>query len=170
MNPYAKLLGLSAEEKLLLAQGDLERIPHDLWERLCDGCAQCCLHKLFDNTSGRIYLTMLACPYLDLENCRCSVYTQRHRIAQNCLVLTPTNLAQLTWLPDTCAYKRILHGIELPAWHHLVSGHRDTVHHMEHSVKNFAVSAREIAVSDYPYYIIRVIGHQHPQFNFSDCR
>ncbi|GEM_PF-2709610 len=170
MSPYENLLGLSHEEKLVLAEGDLGRIPDDLWERLCDGCARCCLYKLFDTAGGVIYQTMLACPHLELESCRCTVYAERHQKAANCIVLSPANLSELTWLPETCAYKRVQRGIELPSWHHLVSGSRDTVHRGGHSVKNFAVSARAIAVSDYPYYIIRLIGRHRPERNLTFCR
>lgn len=168
MNPYAELRGLTADEKSILASGDLERIGPELWEKLCDGCARCCLHKILDPAKAVIYQTMLACPYLDLETCLCSIYSDRRRLAPNCLVISPANLAGLDWLPSTCAYRRVLQGAPLPPWHYLITGSRQTVHRKGVSVKGFAISAKGIAVSDYPYYIIKVIDHHHLDsiFNF----
>ncbi len=38
----------------------LEDMTPDQWEALCDGCARCCQHKLQDQESGHVYLTMVA--------------------------------------------------------------------------------------------------------------
>ncbi len=148
---------LSGAEKSLIAKGRLDLIPPYLWERLCDGCAQCCLHKLYDPANGTFYLTMIACRYLDLESCSCTIYSERHQLVKNCLVITPETISQIGWLPDTCAYKLIFNGHGLPPWHPLLNGNRDLVHRKGISIKNYAISPKGIPPSDYSYYIINIM-------------
>jgi len=110
------------------------------WEALCDGCARCCLHKLQDAYTERIYYTDVACRLLDQQQCRCTSYARRRELVPDCVVLTPENLGKLGWLPDTCAYRLLDEGKPLPAWHPLVSGDRDTVHLADISVRGCVVS------------------------------
>jgi len=97
------------------------------WESLCDGCGQCCLHKLEDADTGEIQDTNVACRLLDIASCRCRHYTERSQRVAECAVLTPDNVGELAWLPDTCAYRLRHQGEDLPAWHPLVSGDPETV-------------------------------------------
>lgn len=95
------------------------------WEALCDGCGLCCLVKLEDEDTGQVHYTDLACGYLDCASARCTDYVHRTRNVTACLTLTPANLASCTWLPITCAYRRLHEGRTLPKWHPLISGRPD---------------------------------------------
>jgi uncharacterized cysteine cluster protein YcgN (CxxCxxCC family) len=46
---------------------------------------------------------------------------------RDCIRLTPDHAASLTWLPPTCAYRLLAQGEDLPDWHPLVSGRRESV-------------------------------------------
>ena len=118
----------------------IERLSRAQWEALCDGCGQCCLHKLEDEDTGAIYRTNVACRLLDLKSGQCSDY--RHRKAQvpDCLRLTPRLVLQVPWLPKTCAYRLRAEGKPLPAWHYLECGDREAVHREGISIRGRAVS------------------------------
>ncbi len=95
------------------------------WERLCDGCALCCLHKERDSKTGRIRYLPLACKLLNVKTCRCTDYANRHAVVPNCANLTPATLRHYRhWLPTSCAYRRLFEGKDLPAWHPLITGRK----------------------------------------------
>jgi hypothetical protein len=98
------------------------------WESLCDGCALCCLHKLEDEDSGEIFFTDIACKLLDTSTCRCTDYKVRAAKVKSCLVLKADEPDVFAWLPGTCAYRLLADGKELPEWHPLLTGDRDSVH------------------------------------------
>jgi uncharacterized protein len=117
------------------------------WESLCDGCGRCCLNKLEDEDTGRIYYTSVGCRLLDGDTCRCRDYENRSALVDDCVRLTPENLADRAWLPPTCAYRLIADGRDLYWWHPLVSGDPDTVHAAGVSVRG-RVAASEVNVPD----------------------
>ncbi|WP_448585997.1 YcgN family cysteine cluster protein [Thermaurantiacus sp.] len=113
------------------------------WEALCDGCGRCCLHKLEDEETGELFLTNVACRLLDRASCRCTDYRQRKLRVPDCVALRPGEIADLDWLPSTCAYRRLDAGRPLPEWHHLVCGDREAVHRAGASVRGWTVSEEE---------------------------
>ncbi len=125
------------------------------WESLCDGCGRCCLVKLEDEDTGRIYATDVACRLFDANVCRCKDYAHRQEMVPDCIRLTPQEVARLTWLPPTCAYRLVREGADLPAWHPLISGDPETVHTAGVSVRGrVSASEDDIAVDDLPERIV----------------
>ena len=105
----------------------LASLSRDEWEALCDGCGRCCLHKLEDEDTGAILETNVACKLLDTGTARCSDYAHRKAFVPDCLRLTPKLVAQVPWLPETCAYKRRADDRPIPQWHPLLTGSREAM-------------------------------------------
>ena len=133
----------------------LEDLTAVEWESLCDGCGRCCLVKLEDEDTGRVYFTDVACRLLDVETCRCADYVHRRRKVRDCLKLTPDLAASLHWLPPTCAYRLRAEGRPLAWWHPLVSGSPDTVHEAGISVRGrVELTETDLNVDDYANHIV----------------
>ncbi|MBY0339132.1 MAG: YcgN family cysteine cluster protein [Acetobacteraceae bacterium] len=121
----------------------LDAMTRAEWESLCDGCGRCCLHKLRDNDTGRLYFTEVACRLLDTATARCSDYADRKARVPDCVKLTPAKLKTIDWLPPTCGYRLVAEGRDLPWWHPLVSGTQATVAQAGVSVAGRAVRERD---------------------------
>ena len=117
----------------------LEELSDQEWESLCDGCGQCCLHKLEDEDTGQIAITDVACDFLDLSTCRCTCYGQRVRKVPECVDLRNYGAVAFRWLPVTCAYRLVAEGKDLPDWHPLLSGTAHSVHESGQSIRSYAV-------------------------------
>jgi uncharacterized cysteine cluster protein YcgN (CxxCxxCC family) len=118
----------------------LATLPREQWEALCDGCGQCCLHKLEDEDTGEVHFTNVACRLLDTATAQCKDYRNRLAHVPDCLRLTPSKVAQYEWLPATCAYRLRAASQPLPVWHYLISGDRDAVHRVGVSVRGRVIS------------------------------
>jgi len=106
----------------------LDQMTEAEWESLCDGCGRCCLNKLEEDDTGRVYYTDVGCRLLDGHACRCRDYENRSAEVDDCVRLTAANVGKLGWLPPTCAYRLLAQGRDLYWWHPLVSGDPETVH------------------------------------------
>ena len=132
----------------------LAEMTESEWESLCDGCGRCCVLKLEDEDTGRIYHTDVTCKLLDLKTCRCRRYRDRQRLVPDCVKVMADNIAGLNFMPSTCAYRLLAEGRELAWWHPLVSGRRATVHEAGISVRHRVVSEDEVDEDDLPNRIV----------------
>ena len=112
----------SAQEGFFWKTKTLEEMSNVEWESLCDGCARCCLEKLEDEDTGKIYFTHVSCKLLDAGLCTCKDYPNRSDKVPDCVRLTPENVRTLNWLPPSCGYRLVAEGRDLYWWHPLISG------------------------------------------------
>ena len=126
------------------------------WESLCDGCARCCLEKLEDEDTGKIYHTHISCKLLDAGLCACKDYENRSDHVPDCVRLTPENVPEIAWLPSSCGYRLVSEGRDLYWWHPLISGSPDTVHEAGVSVRGRVVATEdEVAIEELEDHIVR---------------
>ncbi len=135
----------------------LEQMTKAEWESLCDGCGQCCLHKLQDEDTDEIYWTSVACTLLDDQSCRCRDYPDRRKTVPDCVFLTPQIVDEVDWLPVTCAYRLVAEGADLYWWHPLVSGSPETVHEAGVSVRG-KVTAFDHDMQDDDDFLDHMVG------------
>lgn len=131
----APALGPAPPEPPFWRAKTLQEMTVSEWESLCDGCGRCCLLKLQDEETDRIYYTDVSCRLLDCDSCRCTDYSDRAAQVPDCVQLSPKTVQDIGWLPPTCAYRLVRDGEDLFWWHPLVSGRPETVHEAGVSVR-----------------------------------
>lgn len=117
----------------------LDQMSQNEWELLCDSCGKCCLEKTEDAQTGKIEVLPISCIFLNINNCTCSIYEERFSVEPDCLKLTPQNIKDFKWLPESCAYRCISEGRDLEWWHPLISGDPESVHRAGISVRGRAL-------------------------------
>lgn len=146
-------MGQQADQRPFWERKRLEQMNRDEWEALCDGCGKCCLHKLEDENSGRVFYTNVACRLLDARTCRCSHYQDRQQYVADCLTLTPQRIHQFKWLPSSCAYRRLAEGRGLAWWHPLVCGDPEAVHRAGISAQEQTISESKVDLTKLEDYL-----------------
>lgn len=134
---------------------NLTEMTSQEWEALCDGCGKCCLHKLIDEETEELYYTDVACRLLAVAEVRCSDYNKRHESVPDCMAFSADNIADLYWLPASCAYKILYDGRQLEKWHPLISGDRNSVHRFKRSVQGKCVSENDVPLAALEEHIVR---------------
>jgi len=131
----------------------LREMSTDEWESLCDGCGKCCLLRMEDADTAAVYVTDIRCKLLDAGTCRCKHYETRKEYVPDCVQLTPDNVSKLHWVPRTCAYRLLSEGKDLPDYHHLITGDRNTIHDVGMSVKDATVHELDVHPDEHPHHI-----------------
>jgi len=134
----------------------LEQMNSNEWELLCDGCGLCCLVKIEDEDTAEVFNTSVCCQQLNIESCRCSDYQNRLTDVPMCRQITLKVLPELSWLPQTCAYKRLYENKSLPFWHPLITKDKNTVHESGVSAKWFAQSEKYVHPEQLHEFVIGV--------------
>ncbi|WP_439241579.1 MULTISPECIES: YcgN family cysteine cluster protein [unclassified Lonepinella] len=134
-------------------QKSLSEMTESEWESLCDGCGKCCYRKFIEGRGKRerLYYTRIACDLLNLETGKCGDYCNRFTLIDDCTKLTKKNLAQFSWLPDTCAYRLLYENKPLFDWHPLISNNPNSVKLAGVMIKN---GIHEKDVIDWFEYVI----------------
>ena len=123
------------------------------WESLCDKCGKCCVIKLEDFDTQEVHYTNVSCKLLCEKSASCKDYENRKSKVPDCIILSPDNLKDLKWMPETCAYKLLNEGKKLPYWHPLLSGDDKEIVNSGNSVKNRVTNENEIKIKNLPDYI-----------------
>ena len=123
------------------------------WELLCDKCGKCCVIKLEDFDTQEVHYTNVSCKLLCEKSASCKDYENRKSIVPDCIILSPDNLKDLKWMPETCAYKLLNEGKKLHYWHPLLSGNDKDIVNSGNSVKNRVTNENKIKIKDLPDYI-----------------
>jgi uncharacterized cysteine cluster protein YcgN (CxxCxxCC family) len=162
MSKTRRQTGETLDERFWETKSLAEMSPPE-WEALCDGCGRCCLHKLEDEDTGRVYYTDVACRLLDLHCGGCKHYANRLEHVPDCVVLSKDNLRELAWMPATCAYRRLSEGRGLADWHPLISGNPDSVRRAGISVLGRVVAEQSVDADEIQERIIRWVKVSRPK-------
>lgn len=142
-----------ATEKPFWEVTPLTEMTKTQWESLCDGCGKCCVLKLEDIDTGAIYYTDVSCKLLCTKSAQCTNYQDRKTHVPDCVILRPDNLEEVHWMPESCAYRRLHEGRDLPQWHPLRVGHKDDMIAANHCVAGHVVPEGTVAEEDMPDHL-----------------
>ncbi|MEM9840083.1 MAG: YcgN family cysteine cluster protein [Pseudomonadota bacterium] len=132
----------------------LTEMTRSEWESLCDGCGRCCIVTLEDEDDpGTFEETSVHCKLFDPEARRCTCYAKRTTLVPGCVELKPDNVAQLDFMPSTCAYRRLSEGKGLADWHPLISGDLASVEKAGVAVSRDLTSELEVREEDLWRYL-----------------
>ena len=109
----------------------LFEFSEDEWESVCMRCGKCCVSKMSEQ--GNMLFYNRVCDGIDFSTGLCTRY--QNRLCSACLKVDyylVENEREL--LPDTCAYRLLYEGKDLPDWHPLISGDKSSVRQAKQSI------------------------------------
>jgi len=127
----------------------LSELTQAQWEALCDGCGKCCMAKLQDEDTDKVYYTNVACKLFDEDKCQCLDYANRITKVSECIALSIDHTHEFEWLPTSCAYRLRFEEKPLPAWHPLLTGQPSSTHDAGCSVKNRTINFKDAGPLEY---------------------
>lgn len=145
---------MSVEVKRFWEKIPMKDLSQKQWESICDGCCQCCAHKLQDDDTGEVFKTNIVCQYLDIKKGRCTVYNERNELVPDCIKVTPQNANDLSWMPVTCGYRLLANGEPLPQWHPLETNDLESTEKAGQMVCGKVIDEKDINVDDLEDYIV----------------
>ena len=140
-------------EKEFWKKKKLNNLSKEEWEALCDRCGKCCVIKLEDVDTSKIYYTKVSCKLLCTKTAKCKNYVNRKNFVKDCVVLSYNNMESLNWMPETCSYKLIYQGKDLPEWHHLIHGNFEKMLKEKKCVRDRVINEKKIRKKDLQDYI-----------------
>jgi uncharacterized cysteine cluster protein YcgN (CxxCxxCC family) len=143
------------KEEIPFWERPLETLTTEEWERLCDGCGRCCLKKLSDEDTGEIAYTRVVCRFFDQRSSRCTCYDNRCEQVPDCLQVREHDIAELAWMPDTCAYRLRSENKPLYEWHPLLAGSRKPMEMLGISVAGRVLSEEFVHEDGLAEHVIR---------------
>ena len=140
-------------EKEFWKKKKLNILSKEEWEALCYRCGKCCVIKLEDVDTSKIHYTNVSCKLLCTKTAKCKNYVNRKNFVKDCVVLSYNNIELLNWMPETCSYKLIYQGKDLPEWHHLIHGNFEKMLKEKKCVRDKVVNEKKIRKKDLQDYI-----------------
>lgn len=131
----------------------LVQLSRKEWESLCDRCGQCCLVQLEDD-AGECVTTSVICKYYDQSCEQCTIYDTRQQLVPTCLTLTADNLDEAWFAPETCAYRLLAEGKDLPDWHPLITGSNIKMQESGINISGRVISEENIHPDDLNLHIL----------------
>ena len=133
----------------------LDSLNDSEWELLCDHCGRCCLKKLQDEESEKIYWTRIICRYHEGQTGHCGCYSERSLKVPECLNVKDLSLEHLQWMPNTCAYRLRMENKPLLPWHPLLVGSEQAMVEAGITAAEHSLSEDHVHPLGYHEHIIR---------------
>ena len=117
----------------------MSQFSDEEWESICMRCGKCCMLKY--SSGNVIHFSNRMCEHFDLKNGRCSCYSTR--LSDSCVKVDLELLENnIELLPDTCAYRLLYEGKDLPCYHPLITGDKNSPLKAGATVKSLPVYSK----------------------------